>query len=119
MKKRRAESGRRGTMRAFTTSQSDSDTDAMSAEDQHTLGAAAPAEGGHDKYLEEQKHKREKAKARAKERDEKRKRSEERVHEISEEEEIDLERYKNYEAWEEMSPEDFHKIMLQQSREIK
>ena len=117
--KQRAESGKKGAMRAFTTSQSGSDTDAMEDEDQHDLGAAAPAEKGHDKYLEEQKQKREKAKAHAKDREEKRKRSEERVHEISEEEEIDPERYKDYEAWEEMSPEDLHKIMLQQGREIK
>ena len=50
-------------MRAFTASQSDSDTMsdkvAMEAEDEQDLGAAAPAEKGHKKYLEEPKHKRE------------------------------------------------------------
>ena len=104
-------------MRAFTASQSESEADAMEAEDQHDLGAAAPAEKGHHKYLEEQKHKREKAKEHAKDREEKRKRSEEKVaQDISEEEEVDLARYKGLS---EMTPEDFHKVMLQQSREIK
>ena len=110
-------------MRAFTASQSDSDTMsdkvAMEAEDEHDLGAAAPAEKGHNKYLEEQKHKREKAKARAKDKEEKRKRSEEKVaQEISEEteEEVDLSRYKSLS---DMTPEDFHNIMMQQSRDIK
>ena len=104
--KQRAESGKKGSMRAFTASQSDSNADAMSDDEPQDLGAAAPAEKGHDKYLEEQRQKREKAKAHAKDGEEKRKRSEERVQEISEEEEIDLEKYKDYEAWEDMSPED-------------
>ena len=69
----------------------------MEAEEEQDLGAAAPAEKGRDKYLEEKKKKREKAKLHARDREEKRKTSEERVaHEISEEteEEIDFTRFK-------------------------
>ena len=82
IERKRAEAGKRGAMRAFTASQPDSDSMsdkvAMEAEDEHDLGAAAPAEKGNDKYLETQKKKREKAKAHAKDREEKRKRSEEK-----------------------------------------
>ena len=61
--KQRAESGKKGAMRAFTASQSDSNSDAMSDDEHQDLGAAAPAsraewEKGNDKYLEEQKQKR-------------------------------------------------------------
>ena len=124
--KQRAESGRKGAMRAFsaTQSQSDSDSDDMSDDDPQDLGAAAPAsrrewEKGNNEYLEKQKQKIEKAKAHAREREEKRKRTDDQVQEISEEEEIDLEKYKDYRTWEDMTPEDFHKVMMQQSREIK
>ena len=120
--KQRAESGKKGAMRAFSATQSDSDSDAMTDDDLQDLGAAAPAARAptrNDKYLEEQKQKTEKAKAHAKEREEKRKRTDDQVQEISEEGEIDLEKYKDYRTWEDMTPEDFHKVMLQQSREIK
>ena len=122
---KKAEAGKKGAMRAFTASPTASDSDTMSdkvameAEDEQDLGAAAPAEKGHKKYLEEQKHKREKAKAHAKDREEKRKRGEEKVvQEISEEteEEVDLSKYKSLA---DMTPEDFHKVMVYQSREIK
>ena len=91
----------------------------MEAEDEQDLGAAAPAEKGRDKYLEEQKKKREKAKMHARDREEKRKRSEERVaQEISEEteEEIDFTRFKSVD---DMTPGDFHKVLRQQDRETR
>ena len=123
--RRRAEAGRKGAMRAFPASHSQSDSDfnlsdkvAMEAEEQD-LGAAAPSERGNDKYLEEQKKKREKAKAKTKDREEKRKRSDDKVaQEISEEteEEIDITKWKTIE---EMSPEDFHKVWQQQDKDIK
>ena len=65
--KQRAESGKKGAMRAFSATQSDSDPDAMTDDEPQDLGAAAPAaraptrssraewEKGNDKYLEEQK----------------------------------------------------------------
>ena len=125
IERKKAEAGKKGAMRASTASPTASDSDTMSdkvameAEDEQDLGAAAPAEKGRKKYLEEQKHKREKAKAHAKDREEKRKRGEEKAaQEISEEteEEVDLSRYKSLS---DMTPEDFHKVMLHQSKEIK
>ena len=91
MKKRRkrAEGGRKGAMRAFTASQSDSDLSeqvAMEAGQDRAqeLGAAAPAEEGDKKYFENQKERRERAKSHAKDREEKRKREEEKeTHKIS------------------------------------
>ena len=111
-------------MRAFTASQSDSDSNlsdkvAMEAEEEQDLGAAALSEKGNDKYLGEQKKKREKSKAHAKDREEKRKRSEDKAaQEISEEteEDIDITRWK---AIEDMTPEDFHRVLKQQDREIR
>ena len=104
-------------MRAFTASQSDSDSNlsekvAMEAEEQD-LGAAAPLEKGNDKYLGEQKKKREKSKAHAKDREEKRKRSENKAaQETSEEteEDIDITKWKSIG---EMTPEDFHRLLKQ------
>ena len=105
-----AEAGRTGAMRAFPASHSRSVSDsnlsdkvAMEAEEQD-LGAAAPSERGNDKYLEEQKKKREKTKAKTKDREEKRKRSDDKAaQEISEEteEEVDITKWKSIE---EMSP---------------
>ena len=79
IEKKRAEAGKRGAMRAFTASQSDSDLSenvAMEAEqeEEQDLGSAAPAAQGNDKYLDEQKKKREKATAHAKERGEEKER---------------------------------------------
>ena len=123
IKRKRAEAGRKGAMRAFPASHSQSDADpnlsdkiAMEAEEQY-LGAAAPSERGNDKYLEEQKKKREKTKAKTKDREEKRKRSDDKAaQEFSEEteEEIDTPKWKTIE---EMSPEYFHKVLKQQDRE--
>ena len=61
--RRRAEAGRKGALRAFTASQSDSDLSeqvAMEAEqeEEQELGAAAPAEEGNKKYFEDQKKRR-------------------------------------------------------------
>ena len=111
-------------MRAFTASQSDSDSNLsdkveVEAEGEQDLGAAAPSGKGQDKYLEEQKKKREKSKTHAKDREEKRKRSEDKAaQEISEdtEEEVDIMKWRTIE---DMTPEDFHKVVKQQDREIR
>ena len=110
-------------MRAFTASRSDSDSNlfekvAMEAEEEQDLGAAAPSGKGNAKGLQEQKKKREKSNAHAKDREEKRKRSEDKAaQEISEEteEDIDITKWKSIE---EMTPEDFHRVLQQQDREI-
>ena len=101
--KKRAEAGRKGAMRAFTAFQSDSDLPeqvAMEAEqeEEQELGAAAPAEEGNNKYLDEQTQKRENAKAHAKDIEEKRKRGENKgAQEISDEaeEDIDIRKWKS------------------------
>ena len=90
-------------MRAFTASQSDSDLSEKVAieaeqEEEQDLGPAAPAEQANDKYLEEQKKKREKATTHAKDREEKGKRGEDKgAQEISDEadEDIDVRKWKS------------------------
>ena len=133
--RKRAEGGKKGAMRAFTASSSDHDsemedgTDKEAEQDRdraHELGAAAPAAEGDKKYLGKQKEKREKAKSHAKEREEKRKReseekrkreSEKETQEISDdqEEHIDIREFTDLSG---MKPQDFHKVLKQQDREI-
>ena len=120
--RKRTEGGRKGALRVFTASQSDpglSEQVAMEAEQEEAqeLGAAAPAEEGNKKYLEDQKKKREKAKSHAKDRGEEEKRKR-RGQDISDEAEESI-GVRKWNSLSEMTPEDFHKVIKQQDREIR
>ena len=126
--RKRAEGGKRDTMRAFTASPSDHDSEIGDETDKEPeqdrdraqeLGAAAPAAEDDKKYSEKQKEKREKARSHAKDKEEQRKRgNEEEAQRRSddEEEQVDIREFSDLS---ETTPEDFHKVLKQQDREIR